>query len=163
MDWRSGILTTDFPFLASNLRNDLKNSNEKHKRVDLECADGLYDNGGFGTAGNAKNSISGGDNLDYLSADTTYTKNYNGNLGDATDVWDGSMDYRHLTPLSNPSTAGYSNNGTSNDYTDDQQKVFSGIAVRNISQTNGVTSFNVYFIPSAPRDLGVVANGDQLR
>ena len=140
------------PISGSGLRYAGVNNNEKHKGVDLECADGLYDKGGFGTPGNSKNSISGGDNLDYASADTTYTKNNKGNLGDATDLWDGSTNYRHFTPSSNPSTAGYNSN---------EQNVFSGIAVRNISQTKGVMSFNVRFIPSAPRDLGVAAPGGQ--
>ncbi|MCE2449744.1 MAG: M6 family metalloprotease domain-containing protein [Candidatus Latescibacteria bacterium] len=30
------------PFSGSNLRNDRRNDNENHKRVDLECADGLF-------------------------------------------------------------------------------------------------------------------------
>ena len=141
------------PIAGSGLRYKGVNDNEKHKGVDLECADGLYDQGGFGTPGNSENSISGGDNLDYVSADTTDTKNNNGNLGDATDLWDGSTDYRHFSPSSNPSTAGYAG---------DQQKMFSGIAIRNITQnTNGSVSVDVHFIPSAPRDLGVAASGDQ--
>ena len=145
------------PFVNDELRFDQRNNNEKHKRVDLECADGLYDNGGFGTSGNSENSISGGDNLDYLLVETIYTNN-NGNMGDATDLWDGSTDYRHFTPLSNPSTAGYSNDDTPDDYTDDQQAEFSGIAIRNITQnTNGSVSVDIRFIPSAP-GLGVVAH-----
>ena len=153
------------PIPSSGLLYDLRNSNEKHKRVDLECADGLYDNGGFGTAGNSKNSISGGDNLDYLSADTTYTKNYNGNIGDDTDLWDGSK----FTPTSNPSTAGYNDQGTTvttetmpNPYVDDTQDVFTGIAVQNISQTKGVVSFKVHFIPSAPGLAGTAHEGTTL-
>ena len=94
---------------SRELRFDTNNNNEKHKRVDLECADGLYDNGGFGTPGNSKNSISGGDNLDHLSTDSTYTADNNGNLGDATDLWTSSKEF---TPDSNPSTAGYSDNDT---------------------------------------------------
>ena len=116
------------------------NANEAHKRVDLECADGLFSDRGF--PGNIPNSETGGDNLDYVSDDSTYTKNRNGNFGDATDVWTSGK----FTPYSNPSTAGYSDN--------DLQKEFSGIAVRNIRQTNGVMSVDVHFIPSAPRDLG---------
>ena len=151
------------PISGSNLRNDLKNSNEEHKRVDLECADGLYDNGGFGTPGNSKNSVSGGDNLDYRSSDTTYTKNNRGNLGDATDLWDGSTSYRHFTPTSNPSTAGYSNNGTPDNYTDDRQNVFSGIAVRNITQNaNGLVSIDIRFIPLEPNSLKATAGDKQV-
>ena len=144
------------PVIFSNLRNDTSNDNEKHKRVDLECADGLFSDQGYPS--NNPAPVAGGDNLDYASSAGTN----NGNLGDATDLWDGSTDTRsRFTPSSNPSTYGYSNNGTSDDYTDDRQDVFSGISVRNISQTDGVMSFNVHFIPSAPRALRVAANGDQ--
>ena len=126
------------------------NINEFHKRVDLECADGLFSDRGY--PGNTPYAVDGGDNLDYFSRDTTYGKSKNGNLGDTTDVWNGltgklSTDTL-FTPYTNPSTAGYNGN---------DQNVFTGIAVRNISQTNGVMSFDVRFIPSAPRDLGVAA------
>ena len=121
------------------------NRHEQHKRVDVECADGLFDNGGFGTSGNSKNSISGGDNLDYWSPSDTYSTRNTGNIGDATDVWDGSPDYRHFTPYSNPSTAGYNGN---------TQDMFTGIAVRNITQNrNGSMSVTIRFIPLAPENL----------
>ena len=132
------------------------NAYEEHKHVDLECADGLFSDQGYPS--NNPNPVAGGDNLDYLSSDSTYTKDHNGNLGDAGDMWISG----EFTPYSNPSTHGYSNNGTSDNYTDDRQDVFSGIAIRNITQnTNGSVSVDVHFIPSGPRDLGVAANGDQ--
>ena len=134
---------------SNELRFDRSNNNEKHKRVDLECADGLFSDQGYPS--NNPDPVAGGDNLDYASLPVTN----NGNLGDATDLWDGSTDdYKHFTPSSNPSTYGYNDNRTPDDYTDDRQSVFSGIAVRNISQTHeGVMSFDVRFIPSAPEGL----------
>lgn len=48
------------------------NGNEAHKRVDLECADGLFSDRGY--PGEIPDSVFGGDNLDYVSFDTTYTK-----------------------------------------------------------------------------------------
>ena len=119
---------------TDDLRFDQNNRNENHKLVDLECADGLFSDKGYPS--DKPDSIAGGDNLDYL-----YTPNVNGNPGDATDLWDGSTDYKHFTPLSNPATHGYDG---------DRQSVFTGIAVQNITQTKGVMSFDVRFIPSAP-------------
>ena len=151
------------PISGSGLRYEGVNKDEEHKGVDLECADGLYDNGGFGAPGNTPNSISGGDNLDYASTDATDMGNNKGNLGDATDLWDGSTGppaRTAFTPSSNPSTYGYNNNMTPDDYTDDRQAEFSGIAVRNITQNttngvpNGVMSFNIRFIPDAPTVSG---------
>ena len=100
------------------------NPNEFHKRVDLECADGLFSDRGY-PLGNTPDAVAGGDNLDYWSNDRTYRNDHRGNRGDATDLWNGptrdlTMD-TEFTPYSNPSTAGY--NG-------DMQNVRTGIAVR---------------------------------
>ncbi|MYC69496.1 MAG: hypothetical protein F4X17_02170, partial [Gemmatimonadetes bacterium] len=145
------------PIPSSGLRFDENNNNEKHKRVDLECADGLFSDQGYPS--NNRDPVAGGDNLDYASVPVTN----NGNLGDATDLWDGSTGppaRTAFTPSSNPSTYGYNDNMTPDDYTDDRQAEFSGIAVRNITQNttngvpNGVMSFNIRFIPDAPTVSG---------
>ena len=74
-----------------------------------------------------------GDNLDYWSADSTYTADNTGNLGDADDVWTSISGA--FTPDSNPSTYGYNGNN---------QDVFTGIAVRNITQNaNGAVSVDI--------------------
>ncbi len=114
------------------------NENEVHKRVDLECADGLFLDRG---RGNVPNSEIGGDNLDYWSNDATYRRIRNGNQGDATDLWISGA----FTPYSNPSTAGYDGN---------IQDEFTGIAVRNIqARPNGVMQADIVFLPLEPANL----------
>ncbi len=142
---RSGLLIwhIDDSIVRVNGSTSDINQNEKHKRVDVECADGLFTDKGFPS--NKPDSTVGGDNLDYWSADSTYTADHNGNIGDSTDVW---VPGKEFTPYSNPSTAGYNGN---------IQDVFTGIAVRNIRQTNGVVSVDIRFIPSAPTDLTATA------
>ena len=137
---RSGLLIwhIDDSIVRVNGSTSDINRNEKHKRVDVECADGLFTDRGF--PGSAPDSTIGGDNLDFWSPDSTYRTDNNGNLGDATDVWTSGA----FTPYSNPSTAGYNGNS---------QDVFTGIAVRNISQTNGVVEVDIRFIPLAPENL----------
>ena len=117
---------------------DVKNNNnELHKRVDLECADGLFSDKGYDPDNipSLPNSVSGADNLDYLST-PSYRRAYNGNFGDATDLWDG-VDYTAFTPSTNPSTAGYAvvfpdPNDPEKELT--EQRVRTGIAVHNIIQ-----------------------------
>jgi len=124
------------------------NNNEFHKRVDLECADGLFSDRGY--PGNMSDSIMGGDNLDYWSFDELYTKN--GNMGDATDLWGGS--YITFTPDTNPSTAGYDG---------DQQRVFSGISVQNIQAlSGGVMQVDIRFLPLAPQGLTATPGDEQV-
>ena len=134
-----------------DITGNTPNNNELHKLVDLECADGLFSDKGYAPDDipNNPDPVSGGDNLDYVSV-ASYMKN--GNFGDTTDVWNGLADTRLradtlFTPHTNPSTYGYDG---------DRQSVFSGIAVRDISQsqTNGVMSFNIHFIPDAPTVSG---------
>ena len=136
------------PISGINLRNDRKNSNENHKRVDLECADGLFSDQGYPS--NNPHPVAGGDNLDYAS----FAGTNNGNLGDATDLWDGSTDTRsQFTPFTNPSTDGYDGKGTPSDYTDDEQTkaAFTGIVIRDITQNNdGSMNVKIRFIPSEP-------------
>ena len=119
------------------------NNNEFHKFVDLECADGLFSDKGYNPNNipSSPNSVSGGDNLDYSSIDS-YRESYNGNLGDSTDMWNGLADTRLradtlFTHYTNPSTAGYNDN--------DQQNIFTGIALRDIrSSSSGVMQMDLY-------------------
>ncbi len=129
------------------------NAIEEHKRVDVECADGLWDHPGPGATSipltPTENNESGGDNLDYWTGDDKdWRDDRQGNLGDAGDVWTSG----EFTPTSNPSTAGYNRGGSmsQDNYSDDTQDVFTGIAVRNITQTNGEMRVDIRFIPSAP-------------
>jgi M6 family metalloprotease-like protein len=69
-------------------------------KVDLECADGLWADAGF-PLGEVANADGGGDNLDFWAHDATYTARHGGNLGDATDPFDG-VRYRSFTPDTNP-------------------------------------------------------------
>jgi hypothetical protein len=76
------------------------NSFERKKRVDLVCADGLYEDGGF-PEGRVASPFTGGDNLDFWSHDPDYTSSHAGNLGDATDLFDG-VHYQEFSRSSNP-------------------------------------------------------------
>ncbi|MCE2449741.1 MAG: hypothetical protein J4F35_15585, partial [Candidatus Latescibacteria bacterium] len=123
------------------------NNNELHKLVDLECADGLFSDKGYDPDNipNSPNSVSGGDNLDYLSA-PQYSQAHNGNFGDATDLWDGET-YTAFTPYTNPSTAGYAVFPDPNDPSKEltEQRVRTGIAVHNIQAgSNGVMQADIY-------------------
>ena len=117
------------------------NIHEAHKRVDLECADGLFSDRGY--PGTMPDAVAGGDNLDFWAADSTYRANQNGHndRGDATDLWNGSAGDlttdTAFTPYTNPSTAGYHDNGTPSDLVDDRQNVRTGIAVRDIRTLPG--------------------------
>ena len=64
------------------------NDDEEKKLVDLVCADGLYLDAGF-PEGLIAHPDLGRDNLDFWAHDTAYRMAHNGNLGDATDVFDG--------------------------------------------------------------------------
>ena len=108
------------------------NDDELHKRVDLECADGLYSDRGHPST--MPDAVAGRDNLDFWAADSTYRANNNGHddRGDATDLWNGPTGDlttdTAFTPYTNPSTAGYNGN---------QQNVRTGIAVRDIQALPG--------------------------
>ena len=67
--------------------------------VDLECADGRWADAGFPLGENP--DIRGGDNLDFWAHDAGYAARHGGNLGDATDPFDG-VRHRHFTPETNP-------------------------------------------------------------
>lgn len=81
------------------------NKDEHHKEVDLECADGLFDDRGY-PAGVRPNPLDGMDNLDFWSDDVNYRIQHYGNRGDATDVFDG-VRFTAFTPQTNPSSDGY--------------------------------------------------------
>ena len=129
------------------------NAYEEHKHVDVECADGLrYDDPSTTIVDFTDDSEKGGDNLDYWTgSNSTWKEARNGNIGDMADVWTSSK----FTPYTNPSTDSYDGKGTA-DYKDDTQTVFSGIAMKGISQSGGVVTVNIHFIPLAPRKLKVV-------
>ncbi|NKB67978.1 MAG: T9SS type A sorting domain-containing protein [Candidatus Latescibacteria bacterium] len=75
------------------------NDEERHKQVDLICADGLYTDRGF--PGNRADPVNGGDNLDFWSRDDLYASATNGNKGDATDPFDGER-FTRLAYDTNP-------------------------------------------------------------
>ncbi len=81
------------------------NKEEEHKKVDLECADGLFSDRGY-PAGTSPDPEYGMDNLDFWSDDVGYRIQYYGNRGDATDVFDG-VRFTAFGPGTNPRSNGY--------------------------------------------------------
>jgi M6 family metalloprotease-like protein len=99
--------------LIWHVHEDRRNNDyERAKRVDLVCADGLFADAGHGRGRDAA-PFDGGDNLDFWAHDATYARSYGGNLGDATDLFDGvrHTDYWLLTNPAGP--AGVSVTGIS--------------------------------------------------
>ena len=83
------------------------NNAEVNKWVDLVCADGLFGDAGF-PLGRKPSPFSGRDNLDFWAHDERYRTDFGGNLGDATDVFDGEQ-FTDFWAASNPaSTPGVS-------------------------------------------------------
>ena len=83
------------------------NNMEAIKQVDLVCADGLFRDAGF-PLGRTPAPFSGRDNLDFWAHDDRYRTDFGGNLGDATDVFDGEQ-FTGFWAASNPaSTTGVS-------------------------------------------------------
>ena len=78
------------------------NNNELLKRCDLECADGRYSDAGY-PLGMAEDPLQGGDNLDFWAHDNGYASEHAGNLGDATDVYDG-ITFTIFGPDTNPNS-----------------------------------------------------------
>ena len=68
--------------------------------VDLECADGRYLDAGY-PVGTVIDPRNGGDNLDFWAHDQVYAAAFAGNLGDATDPFDGVRAHA-FTPDTNP-------------------------------------------------------------
>ena len=93
-------------------------SEERHKWIDLECADGLFTEGD-------PDPVSGEDALDRWSRDAAYADLHDGNLGDATDTFDG-IRFRAFAHDTNPNSNAYS--GLS-------QNMSTGVAIRNIRRS----------------------------
>ncbi len=72
-------------------------------QVDLECADGRWNEAGF-PAGRTPDPLDGGDNLDFWARDDDYSRSHAGNFGDATDVF-GRGGRTEFTAASNPGSA----------------------------------------------------------
>ena len=85
--------------------NPTRNGNnlETNKQVDLVCADGLFGDAGF-PLGRKPAPFSGRDNLDFWAHDERYRTDFGGNLGDATDVFDGEQ-FTDFWAASNPASA----------------------------------------------------------
>ena len=85
--------------------NTVRGSNdlESAKLLDLVCADGLYADAGF-PLGSKPSPFSGRDNLDYWAHDEDYRIAFGGNLGDATDVFDGER-FTGFWAASNPASS----------------------------------------------------------
>ena len=81
------------------------NDEERHKQVDLVCADGLYADAGF--PGSQPDPTAGGDNLDHYARDSAYNDAHGGNQGDATDPFDGSR-FRRFAHDTNPAARAHS-------------------------------------------------------
>ena len=81
------------------------NDEERHKQVDLVCADGLFSDIGF--PGGVPDPVHGRDNLDYRSRDTAYNDAHNGNEGDATDPFDG-VQFIRFAHDTNPGASAHS-------------------------------------------------------
>lgn len=81
---------------------------ESHKLIDLECADGLFDDKGYPAT--ISNPNSGADNLDFWSKPyPEYTSIHQGNTFDNTDPFDG-VNFTSFTPYTNPNSNGYRGN-----------------------------------------------------
>ncbi|MCC7262458.1 MAG: VCBS repeat-containing protein [Candidatus Latescibacteria bacterium] len=81
------------------------NNDERAKQVDLVCADGLYQDAGY-PRGRRAEGREGQDNLDYWAHDEAFSQAHNGNMGDATDPFDGTR-FTRLEKLGNPSIDPY--------------------------------------------------------
>ncbi len=78
------------------------NSTERKKLCDLECADGKFRDFGF-PKGLKPDPLNGSDNLDFWAHDAEYCSLHYGNLGDATDVFDGTT-YTSFNTITNPNS-----------------------------------------------------------
>ena len=77
-------------------------SQESQSLVDLESADGRWSDAGF-PLGSAPAPDGGNDNLDFWAHDAEYARQRGGNLGDATDLFDG-VRFTAFTPETNPAS-----------------------------------------------------------
>ena len=79
------------------------NNLEATKLVDLVCADGQFRDAGF-PLGREPAPFTGRDNLDFWAHDAGYRSDFGGNLGDATDVFDGEQ-FTDFWAASNPASS----------------------------------------------------------
>ncbi|MFC1511804.1 T9SS type A sorting domain-containing protein [Candidatus Latescibacterota bacterium] len=110
------------------------NDNEQNKYVDLECPDGRFLDAGY-PLGIEPNPLEGGDNLDFWAHNQEYADARAGNLGDATDVYDG-VTYIRFSPDTNPNS--HATNGT-----------YTGIEIDNIRTEGDEMVFDVCAPPFA--------------
>ena len=80
------------------------NDEERHKQVDLVCADGLFADRGFPDG--RPDPVAGKDNLDFWAKDPTYAAAHSGNQGDATDPFDG-VRFTRFAHDTNPNLSAY--------------------------------------------------------
>ncbi|MCK5381963.1 MAG: immune inhibitor A, partial [Candidatus Latescibacteria bacterium] len=111
---------------------------EENKRADLECPDGLYRDRGYPN-GVDPDPVFGKDNLDFWAHDAAYRAAHNGNLGDATDVFDG-VRFTAFGPDTNPASTSKAGNPT-------------GIYVRNIRFEGATAVVDIH-----PRPVMVVTD-----
>jgi len=78
---------------------------------DLECPDGRYSDAGY-PLGNLADPIYGVDNLDFWAHNKDYASEHQGNLGDATDVYDGIIFTRFGTDTNPNSSSKVTNKPT---------------------------------------------------
>ena len=75
------------------------NRSEERKLVDLVSADGTYLDAGYPLG--LEPGDTGRDNLDFWARDAEYRQRHGGNLGDATDLFDGEV-FRQFSVATNP-------------------------------------------------------------
>ncbi len=95
---RDGLLLWHVDELADN-------DEERHKRIDLVCADGLFAD--RGAPSGAADPYAGRDNLDFWSRDNAYANAHNGNQGDEGDPFDGER-FRRIAWDTNPALRAHS-------------------------------------------------------
>ena len=89
--------------LVWHVRAASDNAHEQDKLVDLLCADGRFSDAGY-PQGSSADADGGLDNLDFWAHDQAHAARYAGNMGDATDPFDG-VRFRELSLATNPSTS----------------------------------------------------------
>ncbi|MEE2659451.1 MAG: right-handed parallel beta-helix repeat-containing protein [Candidatus Latescibacterota bacterium] len=110
------------------------NDEERHKQVDLVCADGLFADLGF--PGERADVAGGRDNLDFWAWDESYALEYNGNVGDTGDPFDG-VTYQRFAADTNPGLRGHVGADRGNPL---------GIAIEEIRPLGGgVMGYNILF------------------
>ncbi|MHB9029273.1 MAG: T9SS type A sorting domain-containing protein, partial [Candidatus Latescibacterota bacterium] len=137
--------------LIWHINEDESNSTEETKQCDLECPDGRYLDRGY-PLGRKPGSRRGGDNLDFWSHDAGWNEEYAGNLGDATDVFDG-VTYTEFSDRTNP-----------NPHSDTNPTVDSGIEITNIRRQGEEMVFDckiAYRPAMQPPPLPIISMGYQ--